>query len=185
MTDGRLLTEQEFRRAVLDITTSAFRAERQPFYLEEPEEDLRRAFLRGDVEPPIAIPFFQDWYDQVQGHTRAGREIVRVRVHSDPPSEYQRYVRWLGTWNERAGEQLLYLTRERADELDLLDDTRADWWLLDAGQAPQRVIIMTFDADGRRISNRMVTDPATVKRAAAWRDRAVRHAVPDHRSTAV
>lgn len=184
MTASNLLTDSEFRRAVLDITTSAFRAERQPSYLEEPEEELRRAFLRGDAEPPNNIPFFQDWYDQIQEHVQAGRRIGRVRIHSDPPSEYQRYERWLGIWNERAGEQILYLTHERAGELGLLDDTRTDWWLLDAGQDSQRVIVMTFDAEGRRISNEMVTDPVAVQEATAWRDLAVHHAAPDYRSNA-
>lgn len=184
MTEGILLTDSEFRRAVLDIMASAFRAERQPSYLEEPEEELRRAFLRGDAEPPGDIPFFQDWYDQVQEHVRAGRRIGRVRIHSNPPTEYQRYERWLGIWNERAGEQILYLTRERAEGLGLLDDAQTDWWLLDAGEDSQRVIVMTFDDQGRRISNEMVTDPVTVQEATAWRDLAVKHAAPDHRSNA-
>lgn len=184
MTEGSLLTDSEFRGAVLDITTSAFRAERQPFYLEEPEEELRRAFLRGDAEPPADIPFFQDWYAQIQEHVRAGRRIGRVRIHSDPPSEYQRYERWLGIWNERAGEQILYLARERARELGLLDDTQTDWWLLDAGQDSQRLIVMTFNAEGRRIRNEVVTAPVAVQEAIAWRDLAVHHAAPDHRSNA-
>lgn len=184
MTGGRALTDTQFRRAVLDITASAFRAERQPLYVEEPEEELRRAFLRGDAEPPATIPFFQGWYDQVREHVQAGRRIGRVRIHSDPPSDYQRYERWLGIWNERAGEQIRYLTRERAGELGLLDDTCTDWWLLDAGQDHQRVIIMTFDAEGRRIANEMVTNPLTVQKATAWRDLALHHATGDGRGAA-
>ena len=36
------LDDATFRRIVLEVQRSAFRCERQPSYLEDPEEDLRR-----------------------------------------------------------------------------------------------------------------------------------------------
>lgn len=180
----QLIPDAEFVDAVTRINASAFRAERQPFYLEEPEEDLRVAFERGDAEPPVNIPHFQDWYDRVQANIQAGRSVSRVRIHQHPPSSYQKYVRWLGRWNERAGETIGYLTVQQATDLGLLEDAATDWWLLDAGTPDARLIVMRFNSEGRRIKNELVTDPVAVQQATAWRDLAVHHATPDRRSDA-
>jgi hypothetical protein len=177
-----LIPDDEFVDAIMDINASAFRAERQRFYLEDPEEDLRLAFERGDAAPPVTIPHFQDWYDRVQQHVSAGRSISRVRIHQDPPSTYQRYMRWLGIWNERAGETITYLTEQQATDLGLLQDAATDWWLLDAETPNARLIVMHFDGGGRRIKNELVTDPVAIQQAMAWRDLAVHHAAPDRRS---
>lgn len=185
MAEGpRPIPEEEFVDAIMAITASAFRAERQRFYLEEPEEDLRLAFERGDTAPPVTIPHFQNWYDRVQQNVSAGCPISRVRIHQNPPSKYQQYMRWLGIWNARAGEVITYLTEQQATELGLLQDATTDWWLLDAGTPQARLIVMYFDDDGRRIKNELVTDPVAVQQATAWRDLAVHHAAPDHRSAA-
>jgi hypothetical protein len=177
----RLIPADQFTATILDFTESAFRAERQRFYFEEPEEDLRLAFERGDAAPPVIVPHFQNWYDRVQAHIRAGHMISRVRVQQDPPSIYQQYLRWLGIWNERAGEVLTYLTEQQAHDLDLLQDAATDWWLLDAGTPAERLVVMHFDDEGRRVKNELVTDPHAVQAATRWRDRAVLHAVRDRR----
>lgn len=98
-----------------------------------------------------------------------------------PPTDYQRWERWIGRWNVEAGEKMHYLTRAKAYEIGLLPAAGdVDWWLLDSS----RLIMMWFDEVGHRISNELVTDPATVVQACAWRDLAVHCAAPDNARSA-
>ncbi|GIG62281.1 hypothetical protein Lfu02_66530 [Longispora fulva] len=133
-------------------------------------------FLAGDPQPPTEVPELADWFTQVAKLTGQGKRIERVRVHEDPPTDYQRWERWIGTWNTGAGETIRYLTRRRAHEVGLLPAAgNFDWWLLDS----HRLIVMRFDDTGHRLSNELITDPANLVQALAWRDLAVRHSTPD------
>lgn len=168
----RALTPAEFGEVLHDFKHTAFRLELQDQYLEDVEADLFAAFLRGEPYPPTEI--YQDWYDQIADHVAKGRRVERVRVQQDPPTDYQRFERWLDRWNLAAGETMRYLTRQRAHEIGLLPAAgNTDWWLLDA----QRLIVMHFDGEGHRIHNELVTDPAKVTQACTWRDLAVHHSV--------
>lgn len=102
----------------------------------------------------------------------------RVRVHEEPPNDYQQWERWIDPWNIAAGERIDYLTRQQARTIGLLPDAgNLDWWLLD----DNRLIVMHFDAEHRRVLNELVTDPARVRQARMWRDLAIRHARPRER----
>lgn len=118
------------------------------------------------------MPELLEWFERVAEHTRQGKRVERVRVHDVPPTDYQRFERWLEAWNITAGETMRYLTRQRAHEIGLLPaagDT--DWWLLDSS----KLVVMRFEDDGRRVENELITDPAVVVQACRWRDLAVHH----------
>lgn len=173
-----VLTDAEWREAVYDFRHSAFRLELQPDYREPGETDLADAWLAGQEVDPESDPGLADWFAHVRAFTSAGGRIARVRVHEDPPTDYQRWERWLGRWNTAAGEDVRYLTRAKAHEIGLLPtaDALEDWWLHDE----DRLIVMRF-IGGRRVQNELITDRTLVARALAWRDLAVRHGVPDDR----
>jgi hypothetical protein len=170
VTQRYLLSDAEFWEALHDFRRSAFRLELQPDYREAGETELADTWLAGEAVDPQADPGLAEWFRRIRVHVAAGRTISRVRVHEDPPTDYQRWERWLGAWNVAAGEQLRYLTRRRAAEIGLLPAAGdEDWWLYDDA----RLLVMRF-AGGRRVANEIVTDPARVARACAWRDLAVR-----------
>jgi hypothetical protein len=107
---------------------------------------------------------------------RLGRRLERVRVHDNPPTDYQRWERWAGRWNIEAGELIRYMERATAHDVGLLPaagDT--DWWLLD----DSNVILMRFDKAGNRIHTELTDDPRIVAQASKWWDLAVRHSVPE------
>lgn len=165
------LTEAEFKRHLRDFEATAFRLELQRAYDEPTERDTVARFLAGEPQPPIEVPSLAAWFEQVSRQTAAGKTITRVRVQEDPPTGYQQWERWIGEWNERAGEQFIYLTRQQAHEIGLLPDAGStDWWLLD----DQRLIVMRFNDTGRRISTELEDDPQAVAQARTWRDLAVR-----------
>jgi hypothetical protein len=177
---GRIfLSEAEFWVALHDFQRSAFRLELQPDYREPGETDLADAWLAGEQVAPETDPGLAEWFRRVREHVAAGRTVSRIRVHEDPPSDYQRWERWLGRWNAAAGETIRYLTRAQAYEIGLLPHAgKEDWWLYD----DTRLLVMRF-AGSRRVQNEIITDRAIVHRACEWRDLAVRHgALDDHRA---
>ena len=175
MTEGQPLTAAEFGQLLAGYEHTAFRLELQRQYSEPEEAALYAAFLEGDPPPPTTVPMLRDWYEQVEAQTRAGRRMERVRVQEDPPTDYQRFERWLDNWNIPAGETMRYMTRTRAHEVGLLPNAgTSDFWILDSC----RLIIMWFDDEGHRIQSIMSEDPASVIKACRWRDLAVHHSIP-------
>lgn len=174
MTEARIITDAEFGEILHKFEHTAFRLELQPTYLEPSEAELFAAYLRGEPEPPTTVAQLAKWYERVAGHVRQGKRIERVRVQDDPPTDYQRFERWLDRWNREAGEVMRYMTRPRAHEVGLLPDVgRRDWWLLDSSW----LISMSFDDKGHRIKNELITTAGVVLQACKWRDLAVHHSV--------
>lgn len=174
MTFSRDLSDAEFGEALATFEHTAFRLELQDAYAEPDEAAALAGFLAAGHADPAAIPGFREWCEQVAAQALAGKRMERVRVHSDPPTGYQRFERWLDQWNIAAGETMRYLTRQRAHEIGLLPAAgTADWWLLDSS----RLIIMRFDDQHHRIQNTLTDDPKAVIQAGKWRDLAVHHSV--------
>lgn len=168
------ITEAEFIANIESIDKSAFRLELQPAYTEPGERDILAAYLAtGDVDP-MKAPGFPGWYALVRDLVTSGRRIERVRVHRDPATDYQRFVRFIGRWNAEAGEDIRYLTSTRAAELGLPVRDLREWWLLD----DERLIDLHFDPDGRRTRTHLTDDPAEVAHARTLRRLAWQHGAP-------
>lgn len=171
---GHLLADEDFIGEVHDFEHAAFRLELQPSYAEPEEDALYAAFLRGEADSPLGVPELAEWYARIEEHVAAGARVERVRVQQNPPTDYQRFERWLDRWNLGAGEVMRYMTDSWARECGLLPAAAgADWWLLDSS----RLIVMRFDGDGRRTRNEIITDPVMVLQACKWRDLAVHHSI--------
>lgn len=151
---------------------SAFRLETRDHYALDYEQAEFDQFLAGSPEPPPEVSWWRPWLDRIGAFTAAGKTIGRVRVISDPPSDYQRWEIWAAPWHAAAGEQIGYLSRERAEGIGL--SVALDWWLLD----DERLILMYFTGSGEIDHKELITDPGTVARHRAWRDLAVRNATP-------
>jgi hypothetical protein len=170
------LSEDQFGDLLRSFEQQAFRLELQPAYSEPMEAATLARFHAGQPEPPTEVPGLKAWFDQVAALTAAGKHIQRVRVHEDPPTQYQQWERWIGQWNIAAGETLRYMTRSEAISAGLLPSAGTlDWWLPDS----RRLITMTFDDQGRRIWNELVEEPNAVRQACARRDPAIRHSAPE------
>jgi hypothetical protein len=176
-----VISNTEFGDYLSQVRHTAFRLELQPAYSEPSEQATVARFLSGDPQPPTEVEGLRQWFAQVAAQTAEGVRISRVRVHDDPPTDYQRWERWIGAWNVSAGEDIQYLTRSRAHEIGLLPAAgNQDWWLLDS----QQLLVMTFDAQGHRVQNELITEDHRVVQACGWRDLAVHHSAPATRSAA-
>jgi hypothetical protein len=162
-----LLTGGEFRRRCQAFERTAFRLETRERYVEEKEQEPMRRFLAG--EPP-EDGWFRDWYEAVEQMATEGRRMARVRVVSEPHSDYTRFGLDLASrLNVPSGEDIRYLPRVRARELDLPEE---DFWLLDSSA----VLILHFDGD-LLLGAELVTNPAEVLKHRHWRDTAWHDAI--------
>jgi hypothetical protein len=167
------ITGGEFGHYMRTFESSAFRLEQQPAYAVDFEAEHVAAFRAGDVRDPREMPEFAAWLPTVAEHVAQGRRIERVRIHQDPPTDYQRWVRYVGRWNVEAGEVIHYATTEQARRAGLLPDAGPyDWWLLDDA----RILRMTFNDDNVCIERHLLTDEQSLDRARTWREQAIRAA---------
>jgi len=163
-----LLPADEFRRQCETFEHTAFRLETRDRYIDEEEQEPLRRFLAGE-SPDDA--WFMDWCEAVERIAAEGRRMERVRVVSEPHSDYTRFGMDLARrLNIPSGEDIRYLPRNKAKELALPDE---DFWLLDS----VRVLVVHFDSD-RLLGAELVTDPAEVVKRGHWRDLAWHYAIP-------
>lgn len=162
-------TDEQFQTELSDFTSSAFRLELQRAYTVGDEQELFDGFLAGQPQPPDTRDDFRAYYDSIRRKTEAGITVERVRLVDSPPTDYQRWTRYMDRWNIEAGEVIHYLQRKAAKKAKV---TKAfggrDWWLLD----DQRLILMTFKK-GRRTNLEITTDKNELQQARSWRDLAI------------
>jgi hypothetical protein len=176
--DRTPITDEELGGLFGSFRRTAFRLETRDDYALDYEAQDFEWFLAGDPVPPPEVGWWRPWLDQITELTRQGKQVARVRVVAEPPSPYQRWEIWAAPWHARAGERIGYMPRSKALRVGL--PLRTDWWLLD----DERLILMQFDAAGRKAGNLLVTDPEVVGQHCEWRDLAVRHAIPAEEVTA-
>ncbi|MGH3714349.1 MAG: DUF6879 family protein [Micromonosporaceae bacterium] len=166
----RTLTYGEWEAEFDKIKYTAFRLELQPAYHVEEEQRSLRDFLAGRLAEPTDDERVYPWRQMVRELTARGGRMERVRVFEDPPTDYQRWLRWVSKGNVEAGEVQWYVTRQQAHEFGLLPAAgNVDWWLFDSG----RLLEMHFGEDGKMVKRELVTDPDVVVQANAWRDLAL------------
>jgi hypothetical protein len=171
---GRDFTPQELAGALTKFAYTAFRLERRESYAGTSYDSSRFArWLEGhlpELDPDVP------WKRRVRAATAEGRQFSRVRIVSEPWSDYTRYALWQSQQNIAAGEDIRYLCRQRAETVGLPAELwKHDYWLFDSSL----VVVMHYD-DATDDMDRceFVDDPAAVVRHNYWRDAAWHHALP-------
>lgn len=163
------LTEAEFEAQFRSYRRTALRAELQPQYWVAGERASFEWFLAGRPAPLPEVEGTRAWLEQsAQLHTY-GIRVERIRIHRDPPTAYQRWLRLLDEQYRAAGDRIDYLTETEADKVGLLGVAARDWWLFD----DERLVVLTHNEEGRRIHTELITDEPELNRARAWWDLAV------------
>jgi hypothetical protein len=163
----QLIHGQELADFVLGYKHTAFRLERRERYNEPEEVEPLRRFLAG--EPDYA--WNEDWASMIQRRTASWQRMERVRIVSEPHSDYTRFGLDLARINVAAGEDIRYLPRDRAESLDLPDH---DFWLIDSS----KVGILRFGNDDVLLGSEVLTESAVIVKYCSWRDVAWHHAIP-------
>ena len=87
----RHLTDDEFGDLLRSFRSTAFYFEAQETYALDYEAADMERFLAGSPQPPPEIGWWRPWLEQVSELTRQGKQVSRVRIISEPASDYQRW----------------------------------------------------------------------------------------------
>ncbi|WP_347400160.1 DUF6879 family protein [Streptomyces aureocirculatus] len=146
---------------------------RDSYMLDDPEFIRWRQGHREEPDDPAS--WWRPWLDVVREATKRGVVMRRLRVVSEPISDYIRYEYDLTFTNVAAGEIVRWLPRSNGSGLLL---PIQDGWVMDE----RTVILHHFGGDGQWTGTGMETlhDPALAEQyasayEAAW-ERAVPHA---------
>jgi hypothetical protein len=160
------ITRDEFERLFETFEHSAWRLETQGVYREDEEREPLRRFLAGEPED---FEWMRDWFDWTRRITGDGRYIGRVRVLTDPLTDYLRFELAFTPQAVDAGEDIRLLPVLVARELALPEH---DYWIFD-----DRLAAVLHFGDTGIASVDLIDEPAVVDRYCAARQRAVGAAV--------
>jgi len=158
----------EFVQFARSYQHTAYRLEVRDSYADPGEADHVRRFLARE-QPDDS--WMEDWMGLILRRTLEGQRIGRVRVVSEPWSDYTRFGLNLSRLNVAAGEDIRYLSRDRATDLGL---PQYDYWLLDS----HKMCILRHDDRDVLLGADVIHDPAVVVEHAHYRDIARHYALP-------
>jgi uncharacterized protein DUF6879 len=171
---GHDLTNQELGRLFASFEHTAFRLETRESYAGVSYDNALFSRWRAGQLPEHDPD--TPWKRNVRAATAAGRRFERVRVVSEPWSDYTRYALWECQENLAAGEDIRYLSRSRAEAIGLPAGLPGyDYWLLDSWV----LIRMHYDDTTDDVARfEIVDDPAVTVQHNYWRDAAWHYARP-------
>ncbi|GII90119.1 DUF6879 family protein [Sinosporangium siamense] len=169
----RNITREEFLDLFRRMRHGAFRLELRDHYNVPAERERWEAFQEADWARLDALNRVQRaaWMELMRSVAAAGRSVERVRVVTEPPTDYVRFELRSNSGNAEAGEDIRYLARDLAAGLDLPAD---DYWMFDSRQ----VAIMRFGGDDVLKAIGLVDDPDIVAHYVAGRHAVWSRAVP-------
>lgn len=161
------LTDEQFGELFHTFEHTAFRLEVRDRYNVDYERAPLARFLADkslDLSPG-------DWSRRVRADVAAGKWMGRVRVVSEPHTDYTRYLLNVTRRNVAAGEDIRYLPRNEARRLGVPEGE--DFWLFDSRQ----YLVLHCDDDDEPFRYELVDDPVEVLRRCQIRDLAWHHAI--------
>jgi hypothetical protein len=170
----QLIAGDDWPNLFSSFRRTAWRLESQGIYREPYEQEPLRQFLAGQ-KPDLS--FMDDHVATVRADTAAGKRWQRVRVLTEPLTDYLRFEMSIAWLNAEAGEEIRVLTESQARDLGI---PRQDFWMLDDDQ----VAAMHFGDQGFEYAE-LVTEPAAVEPFRKFRELAWQNATPfgEHQMT--
>ncbi len=173
----RLWTAEQRDTLFDTFERDAFHLELRDAYHIDSEDESYRRWKRGEAPGPS--DYDRPWLRRIKMLANSGRTVRRVRVVSEPVSEYIRYE-FAGTpQNLAAGEDIRWLPRHLVPADLVFPVEGRDWWLFD----DHILAIGHLDAHGVPQGSEISTDPAIAHQCARLRDRLWAIATPHHEYT--
>ena len=168
------MTPQEFDACFDEFTSTAWRLETRQRYIAPGEEARIEAFRQGMPRPERSVrtePFLA----RIAVTTVAGKEWCRVRLVTEPLTEYTRYQMAGFVESQAAGwETRIAVLRDESR----LGRLHREFWLFDAYLPGAFALLLDYDDDGRYLDTRKVTDRAELMELCTEWELAVAHSVP-------
>lgn len=153
-----LLTGERFRDLFASFEHTARKLETRDRYSSPTEDEVVRRFLASD---PPDLSWLAYWFGLVRTATAEGRRFARVRVVTEPLSDYQRAGMTVVPHTLAAGEDIRFLPRDRATALGI---PQRDFWLFD----DEQVALLHFDERDRFLGAELVDGEETVEQYRRW-----------------
>jgi hypothetical protein len=137
------------------------------------EGEPMRRFLAGlpPVDPDNYPPSWRTWEDLCDTTTARGVALQRVRIVTEPLTDYIRFLHAISDRNQEHGEDIRWIPRHHLDPADYTPD---EWWLLDDSTLAWTL----FDDSGDFRGFAITRDPIEVNRAVEIRDTLWPRAIP-------
>ncbi|HEX3779920.1 MAG TPA: hypothetical protein VHX38_09640 [Pseudonocardiaceae bacterium] len=150
-------TRLTFERLFDTFERSAWRLECQGIYDEPEEREPMRRFLAGE---PNDMAWFADWPVWIRNQRESGRTVGRVRMLTDPLTDYLRFELSITPPAVDAGEDIRLVDQHVFESLEI---PREDFWIFD----DSTVALLHFGGSGVSGAE-IIIDPG---RVASFRDR--------------
>jgi hypothetical protein len=161
------LTYDEFKDLVR-ASKRAWHVEFRDAYNVAIEDEPFRRFRAGEYD---SYEWLDEWLQFIREVTEAGVTVQRVRLVSVPHGDYTRWGLVVAPHNIEAGEEIRYLPRSMAADLDLPSE---DYWLLDDNV----LVLSVFSGGGRTGGFARETDSRLVAHCRLVRDQIWPRAIP-------
>jgi hypothetical protein len=112
----------------------------------------------------------QSWLLMLREATAEGRRFARVRVVTLPLTDYSRFGVWCAQFTNGAGEDIRYVTRDKANAAGLPNH---DYWLFDS----RKLVRMHFDDHDAFLGGEVIEDAEQIVMHNYWRDAAWHYAM--------
>ncbi|WP_433679640.1 DUF6879 family protein [Nocardia sp. CA-119907] len=154
----------------------AFHLEVRDSYGVAVESEPLRRFLDG--EQAGGFEWFRPWRSLIEETTGRGVAVRRVRVLTEPHTDYHRWMLTTTPQNIQAGEDIRYLPRQLAEDVPA-----EDYWLLD----DERVAFHARDVEGRGLGVTITSDAWIVDHCVSVKRRLWELATPfeDYAATSI
>jgi hypothetical protein len=166
----RLVTREERDEFFTSFDHAAVHLEMRDSYGTQVEKPHLRKWERGE---PDDIEWLKPWFDTVRSGTRSGKAFRRVRIISEPITEYIRWEHMDAHLFVEAGEDIRWLPRRLVSPVAFPGN---DFWMFDA----ETVIFSVFSGNGDVIEWQLYTDTAVVQLCQSAFDSAWKLAIPHH-----
>lgn len=167
---SRAITWQDFYDAFTG-RRRAFHLEMRDEYHVEQEAEPFAKWLAGE---PDDYAWRSEWLQFITDTMASGVMVQRVRVVSEPPTDYLRWAMSCDPGNLKAGEDVRYLPRQQLVGIALPPE---DFWLFD----DELLVLSLFEPDGSSGGFAIEADPNTIATYRAVRDLVWPRAIPFER----
>jgi hypothetical protein len=166
------ISAQERRNLLTGCRSEAVHLEMRDIYATEVEKDRFTMWRAGEpLSPEAEATWWRPWLELMHELKAAGKTLRRLRIISEPVTEYIRFE-WLDAAQlVQAGEDVRWLPRRQASTLLLPGN---DFWMYDR----ETVAFTHFSGDGHVLDREVTMDPTIVATCAAAFEDAWKIAIP-------
>lgn len=152
----------------------AVHLEMRDVYATDIEKERFESWLRGEpLDPETEADWWRPWFELMKRHNEGGKTLRRLRIVSEPVTDYIRFE-WLDAAQlVRAGEDVRWLPRRNTSTLLLPGN---DFWMFDR----ETIVFTHFSGDGHIVDREMTADPDLVEACSTAFENAWKIAIPHH-----